>query len=381
MDSNTLVNLLDSAVMDFGGDGMGDLVVEFARQLPALLRSANDVDFSIAQKGARVIAFANQPTPVPVAITALLDVGFAMTVRAKGSEAFPLVERAIDLAQGNNLNFELRRAFNVYGVLNVDAGFPARGIECYMRAIVIANEICDVVGLAAAQSNLTAALHMLGLYRECVALTEQIVTQHSHDLRCAGSVAGARGNMANSALALHQYELGAKTAESAAKLLGLPRDGNGIFARLVCETTWMKCLLGLDDREGASRRLKVVRGLADAFKTPRSELNKELSDAAYEIYEGELTIAVAKLLKLLEKSKALPTLYRDNLVLLVRAYEKAHDHTGVLIYLGKLVEFLAKSQVDNVKRALDALKVKVQTPMPGKDDVQDLIAADVSRCL
>ncbi|MGL5004947.1 MAG: HD-GYP domain-containing protein, partial [Casimicrobium sp.] len=120
---------------------------------------------------------------------------------------------------------------------------------------------------------------------------------------------------------------------------------------------------------------KMVRGLADAFKTPRTELNRQLAEAAYEIYDGDLTIAVAKLLKLLDTSKSLPTLYRDNLVLLVRAYEKAHDHTGVLIYLGKLVEFLAKSQVDNVKRALDALKVKVQTPMPGKDDVQDLIAA------
>jgi putative two-component system response regulator len=119
----------------------------------------------------------------------------------------------------------------------------------------------------------------------------------------------------------------------------------------------------------------MVQRLAKAFKTPRTELNRELAEAAYEIFDGDLTIAVAKLLKLLETSKALPTLYRDNLTLLVRAYEKAHDHTGVLIYLGKLVEFLAKSQVDSVKRALDALKVKVQTPMPGKDDVQDLIAA------
>ena len=199
--------------------------------------------------------------------------------------------------------------------------------------------------------------------------------KYGNDERFRTEIGAVQTNMVNACIALHMFERGARESAKSAEAFGLPRDSAGIFRRLVCETNWLKCAIGLDDNDTARARLKMVRGLADAFRTPRTELNRELADAAYEIHAGDLTIAAAKLLKLLDTSKAMPTLYRDNLVLLVRAYEKAHDHTGVLIYLGKLVEFLAKSQVDNVKRALDALKVKVQTPMPGKDDVQDLIAA------
>jgi putative two-component system response regulator len=361
--------------MDLDGHGLDSLIDEFSKQLPTLLRSTSADDFQLLKRGARVIAFSAKPEPISKAIGILIDVGFAMTIRAQSMDALPLLEKAIDLAQANDLLPELRRAYNAYGGISTESGFPARGVECAVRAIQIAEQLGDKRGLVAAQSNLTAAMHMMGLYRECVALAGQIVIQSEGQTEVSNFVAGARVNMANSALALQQYQLAADTSKQAAEAMGLPRDGNSIFTRLVCESTWLKSAIGLDDRLTATTRLRKVQALADAFKTPRTELNRQLAEAAFEIYSGDLTIAVAKLLKLLDSSKALPALYRDNLTLLVRAYEKAHDHTGVLIYLGKLVEFLAKSQVDNVKRALDALKVKVQTPMPGKDDVQDLIMA------
>jgi putative two-component system response regulator len=375
MHASMLVNLIDSAVMDFGGEGMDDLVSELASQIPALLRSSHVEDFDLALRAARLITFAPLPRPLEAGLKVLLDVGFTSASRARAQEGMSLVERAIDLAQDHQLRPELRRAFSVYAALNIEVGLPARAVECAVRARAIATELDDVVGTAAAQANITAALHMMGLYRECISVAEQTIQQFASEASCSQLVAAARANMASSAIALQNYQLGAATAKSAADSLGLPRDSQGIQIRLVCETNWLKCAIGLDDGETARARLKMVRGLTDAFKTPRTELSRQLAEAAYEIYRGDLTIAVAKLLKLLDTSKALPTLYRDNLALLIRAYEKAHDHTGVLIYLGKLVEFLAKSQVDNVKRALDALKVKVQTPMPGKDDVQDLIAA------
>ena len=76
-------------------------------------------------------------------------------------------------------------------------------------------------------------------------------------------------------------------------------------------------------------------GCPDAFKSPRLEMNRKLSEAAFEIHAGDLTLAVAMLLKV-ETLQSMPSVYRDNLVLLVRAYEKAHDHAGALLYLGSL---------------------------------------------
>lgn len=371
----TLVNMIDSSVMDLDNHGLSDLVVEFGQSLEALLRSGKDTDFQLAVKAARIVAFSSAPEPISEAIKLILDVAFAMSLRGKSHDALQLAERSIDLSLQHSLRAELRRSYSVYGVLSTDTGVPAKGVEFALRAIQIATELGEDKGIVTAQVNLTAALCMMGLYRECVDVAMQAQARYGNDDRFRLEVGAARTNMVNACIALHRFEQGADTARASAELLGLPRDSSGIFLRLVCESNWLQCAIGLNDLDTAKTRIKMVQGLADAFKTPRTELNRQLADAAYEIYAGDLTIAAAKLLKLLETSKAMPTLYRDNLVLLVRAYEKAHDHTGVLIYLGKLVEFLAKSQVDNVKRALDALKVKVQTPMPGKDDVQDLIAA------
>jgi putative two-component system response regulator len=375
MDPDVLVNMIDSSAMDLDGHGLEDLVSQFVDKLPSLLRSSNEKDFQLAERAVRSIAFLPKPEPLKKAIGALLDVAYAMAPRGRAHDAIALAERAVDLSQDHAQLPELRRAYNIYGVVSTDAGIPARGVECALRSIDIARRLGDDRGVAAAQSNLTAALYQMGLYRECVDLAEQITAQFDGREGFASFVGIARANMATASLALMRYEHGAETARLAAESLGLPKQPNEIFNRLATETTWLRCAIGMRDTDTAAIRLRKVKALAEAFKTPRTELNKQLSEAAWEIYCGDLTIAVAKLLKLLETSKAMPTLYRDNLALLARAYEKAHDHTGVLIYLGKLVEFLAKSQVDNVKRALDALKVKVQTPLPGKDDVQDLIAA------
>ena len=133
--------------------------------------------------------------------------------------------------------------------------------------------------------------------------------------------------------------------------------------------------IGLKDDEVIAVRLQLIRGLCDAYKSPRLQLNRDLAEAAYEIYAGNLTLAVAKLLELLKHSKALPGLYRDNLALLVRAYEKGNDHAGALLYLGELVEFLGKSQVAAVSRQLEVIRERIQTPMPGKDDVRAVIMA------
>lgn len=375
MENEGLANLIDAAVIEFDSDGLEELAKEFASRVPTLLRSPESGAFELVFRVARVIAVSSNPQPLGTCIKLLIDTAYAASPRGRSNEAIPLVERALDLAQEAALQPEIRRAYSVYSLLSTDAGFPARGVECAVRAAEIAERIGDDMGVVSARINLTAALHSLGLYRECIDVATGVIASCANDPKYTAFAAIAYGNMAASALALREYQLGADVAGAACKGLGLPRDAGGIFNRLIYESTWMKCAIGLDDATVASERLKMVQGLADAFKAPRTELNRRLAEAAHAVYAGELTIAVAMLLKLLETSKAMPTLYRDNLSLLVRAYEKAHDHTGVLIYLGKLVEFLAKSQVDNVKRALDALKVRVQTPLPGKDDVQDLIAA------
>ncbi len=375
MERAALIGLIDTCVQEFDSDGLGDLLPEFKEHLPGLLQSSNDDDFETLAKAARLICFSNSPAPLPVAIAILLDIAVAHVARGRAADAISFAERAHDLAEDNDLLPELRRACSIYGVLNIEAGAPARGLEYAIKAAEIGRQIDDQMAIAAAWSNMTGALFGMGLYRETIAVALRTMRQFKDDARCAVIVASARTNLASAALALSHYALASDSARDSVAVLGVPRDAMGILNRVIAESVWMKAAIGLDQREVVDDRIAFLRGMSGAFKSPRLQLNHLLAEAAYESYAGDLTIAVAKLLELLKHTKTMPNLYRDNLALLVKAYEKAGDHGGALIYLGELVEFLREKQVVAVRASLAAIEARHATQLPGKDDVKEVIDA------
>lgn len=375
MERAALIGLIDTCVQEFDSDGLGDLLPEFKEHLPGLLQSSNDDDFETLAKAARLICFSNSPAPLPVAIAILLDIATAHAPRGRAVDAIPFAERAHDLAEDNRLLPELQRASRIYGALSTDVGAPARGLEYAIKAAEVGRQLDDTMGIAAAWANMTAALFGMGLYRETIAVALRMIRQFKDDTRCAVFAAGARGNMANAALALSHFALAADSARDSVAVMGVPRDAIGILNRVIAESVWMKAAIGLDQRAVVDDRIGFLRGMSDAFKSPRLQLNHLLAEAAYESYSGDLTIAVAKLLELLKHTKTMPNLYRDNLALLVKAYEKAGDHGGALIYLGELVEFLREKQVVAVRASLAAIEARHATQLPGKDDVKEVIDA------
>ena len=375
MEREALIGLIDTCVTEFDSDGLADLVTQFRSELPALLQSHSDADFKLMVQVARLIAFSQRPEPIPVCISILLDVAVPHIPRGLAIDAIPLVERALDLATDHGLKPELRRACNLYAVMSSEVGIPARGVEFALRSAALADELGDQMGVASAFGNMTAALYAMGLYRETISVALRVIKRFKSNSNCGVFVSAARINMASAALALQNYPVAVQAAREACETVGLPRDAHGLLNRVIGESVWLKGAIGLDDSETVEARLKLIRDLSTAFKSPRLTLSRDLAEAAYEIYAGNLTVAVAKLLEMLKHSKQFPGSYRDNLVLLVKAYEKEHDHAGALIYLGELVEFLGKSQVAAVRGKLEVIRESIQTPMPGKDDADAVIAA------
>ena len=375
VETQALVGLIEACVTSFESDGLDDLVTQLSADLPSLLKSQDEESFKLVVQSARLIAFSRDPKPVAACIRILLDVAGAHIAKSRTHEAISLAERAMDLADDHHLKPELRRACNFYSAMSTDVGVPARGVEFALRSAVLAHELDDQVGVASAFANMAAALYSMGLYRESISVALRVIKRFKNNANCTPFVAIARSNLASAALALQHFALSAESAKEACDLMGLPRDAHGVLNRVATEGTWLKSAIGLKDDDTIAARMQLIRGLCDAYKSPRLQLNRELAEAAYEIYSGNLTVAVAKLLELLKHSKAIPGLYRDNLALLVRAYEKGHDHAGALLYLGELVEFLGKSQVAAVARQLELIRERIQTPMPGKDDVRAVIMA------
>ena len=375
MERAALIGLIDTCVSDFDSDGLGELLPQLREHLASLLKSSNNEDFDLLVRAARLVAFSSKPEPIDVAISILLEIAAAHLPRGLALQAVSFVERALDLAVDHQLMAETRRACNIYSAISTEAGNPARGVEYAVRAANIAKQLDDEMLVAAALGNLTGALFSMGLYRETISVAIRMIRQYKSDSRCTPFVANARTNLASSALSLQHFPLAAESAREACEALGLPRDAHGLLNRVIGEGVWMKSAIGLDDREAVDARLTMIRSLTDAFKSPRLRMNRELAEAAYEMYAGDLTVAIAKLLELLKHSKTMPGLYRDNLALLVKAYEKGGDHGGALIYLGELVEFLREKQVSAVKANLEAIQERYQTRLPGKDDVREVIIA------
>ncbi len=304
----------------------------------------------------------------------LLDVGYMTTFRGKWSDGLTLVESAAAVAMECASQPDLRRAYNIAGALSIDCGFPARATEYLQSSIEIARELSDHVGVISAQSNLLGALYSLGLYQESKLLAQRIIASIGSSSAYSQLAAQAFATLANSSLALRDVATGFESSKAAIGVFALRQDPQGVFNALVCESCWLKCAIELDDNATAEARLNEIRRLATKFNTPRTQLNRDLCETAYEMYAGDPKSAIMKLLKLREASTTMPTLYRDNLDLLIRAYEAIGDRQNALKYTVELVEILGAQQVSAVRNMMHLIRDTASTPIPGKDDAQTLIA-------
>lgn len=375
MQAETLLNLVDTSVIQFGGEGLSDLLPEIDRLIPALLRSSRPEDFNIAVNIARLLALHPRPEQPERCGTILLDVAVAHVPHGRAREGLSLAEAALDLALGSNCPPLRRRAHGVIAGLLVDLGAYVHAVDHASEAIRVAEGLADNHAIAAGVANLSSALVPLGLHREVIFLATDALKRFADDPRCAAPLAVLRANFAASAIALQQFPLAVRTCESIVEQLGLPRDANGILNRVFVEGTWLKAAIGMDKADVARARIAVIQSLTTAFRSPRLDLNRQLAEAAFDTYMGNPMLAVAKLLEAKKVTPGFPSLHRECLALLVQTYLRANDQAGALLYLGEFMEFLVKHQIDKVRTQLEALKQAVRTETPGKDDIRAVVLA------
>jgi putative two-component system response regulator len=372
INNDDLITLLEGRMRDGDTAAMSEFVVSVSMSLPSLL-SSSEADFEMAVRAARVIAAMERPEPVATAIHVLLETCRTYTSRADPSLGMPLVERAVELAIAGEFKSELRRAHNIRGALAISAENTSIGFESVFRAALLARELGDEVNIAAALANMTASLLTMGMYREAIAVAIRVVKKFGSHKDCISFVAGARANMAGGALALKQYEVAFEAARDACEQVGLPTDKQAVLDRIVAEGTFLKTAIGLKQNDVIDKCLKMMRSLAASFNAPRIDLNLNLAEAAVEIYSGDLTVAVVRLLALKEQTKLMSGLHHDNLMLLITAYEKGGNQTGVLQHSCELIEFFVASQIRTVRGLLRAVHENAQPQKPVSHNVRTIV--------
>jgi putative two-component system response regulator len=372
INNDDLITLLESRMRDGDTAAMSEFVVSVSMSLPSLL-SSSEADFEMAVRAARVIAAMEKPEPVGIAINVLLDVCRTYISRADPSQGMSLVERAIELAATDEFKSELRRACNIRGALATLGGNTLVGVESAFSAALLASELGQHVNIAAALANMTASLLTTGMYREAVAVAILVVRDFGSHHDCVSFVASARTNMASAALALNEYAVAFEAARDACEQMGLPTDKQAVLDRIIAEGVFLKTAIGLKQNDVIEKCLKLMRSLAASFKAPRIDLNLNLAEAAVEIYSGDLTVAVVRLLALKEQTKLMSGLHHDNLMLLIAAYEKGGNQTGVLQYSCELAELFVASQITKVRGLLRAVHEYAQPQKPVSHNVRTIV--------
>jgi putative two-component system response regulator len=372
IDNDDLITLLESRMRDGDTAAMSEFVVSVSMSLPSLL-SSNEADFEVAVRAARVIAAMEKPEPVGVAINVLLDTGFAHTSRGKSPEGIVFVEHAISTATLYEQRSLLRRAYSIYSLMCTDIGMPANGVEYALQALKLATMLNENVSVAVAVCNMTGALYAMGMHQSVIALSQQIYERFEGNLEVTNEVAVTLANASSALLALKQYELAANTARRSCEMMALPRDPHSVINRLAVEGTWLKSAIKLQQDAVAVKRLTAIRTLAEAFDTPRIELNLQLAEAAYKIYSNELIVAVTKLLRLKEKTKLVAILFQDNLALLIQAYEKGNDQAAVLQYLVEMVDFSAALQISKVRDLAKSMSERAQPQKSTAHNIRTIV--------
>ncbi len=372
--NDELITLLEGRIHSGDTAAMTEFVTSVSMSLPTLL-SGGEAEFEMAVRAARVIAAMETPEPVVTAIHVLLDVGAAYVVRGKSFAGISLTERALELSNTNELKSQHRRACNVYAALSMDSGLPARSFEYALRAANLASELGQDVNIVGALVNMTAALCSMRFHIQAISIGQKMNQRYGISHEFAKIVGEAQGNIAYAALAVTNYQLCAEIAKNACELMGLPREPHDVLNLIAAEGWRLKAAIELDDDKTASERLAVIRDLSQAFESPRLEINCKLAEAAYEIYKGNLTRAVAKLLALKAQTHSLPTLYQDTLSLLMKAYDKGNDAAGELQCLVEMVDASAASQMNKVRDFVTTAQDAAQSHRPIAFSVRTLFEA------
>lgn len=372
---DALQKLVDQCSGDPSGEQVSQLIEHINGSVTPILNSSDEQPFRILVNAAGLVASLGHAAQSKISINFLLDVAFAHIPRGQSAEGIGLAEHALEFAARKGDNNELRRAYSVSSVLYSDLGLPSRGAEHALRATAIAQEMKFEFGVAAALCNLTAALFAMGMYRESIYVASRVAKRFEHAPDCAISIGAAMGNMAGAALALHDYSLAAESAEIACKVLGAPQDAQGILNRLAAEIAWLNSVIGLNHKEAVFSRRAAIHEFAGSLDLPRFDIIRKLAEASVKVYLDDLVSAIPALLTVKHATSNLPTLYRDCLAILIRAYELNNDHANAFIYLSELVEMLGHSQITKISAFIDSLREKEHTVVLGKADAAPFLAS------
>lgn len=286
-------------------------------------------------------------------INCLLDASHYFYLHGEAFGAIDPSSLAVDLAAAVGNKALLRKALTLLGVLYADTGNTSRAIECYAKALEIAQELRDPEAECAVWVNLGVALLYAAQYHDALKSLEHTVqlagkTPALHKFRTA-----ALSNIALCCLHLEDFGRGLKASETCVKESQEPHSAPELVARVLRENNYTRLLLEVNSIEKAGERCEIARRYATKSKSARAEIAASIAEGLYEVQAGRVDVGISRLTNTLERARLVRSMLRDTLGALVKAYEVVGQPERALVYLREMIEALRQTQQENALKHVD----------------------------
>lgn len=310
-----------------------------------LQSSSASADFM--QSVVRVVRKIRGPAHADLRINCLLDASHYFYLTGQAFAALEPAEIAVSLAAETQNKALFRKAQMFLGVSYADSGNFSRAIECYAKALDVAQELRDSEAECAVWVNLGVALLYVAQYHDALACLEHTVqlagkTPALHKFRTA-----ALSNIALCCLHLEDFGRGLKASETCLKESQEPHSAPELVARVLRENNYTRLLLEVNAIERAGERCEIARRYATRSKSARAEIGCSIAEGLYEVQAGRVDVGISRLTNTLERARLLKSTLREALTAMVKAYEVVGQPDRALVYLREMIETLRQTQQEN----------------------------------
>lgn len=280
-------------------------------------------------------------------LNCLIDASHFFYLVGQTFSAIDPANDAVELATAVGHKPLLRKSLTLLGMVYADTGNISRAIECYARALDLAQEIRDAEGECAVWVNLGVALLYAAQYRDAIACLEHViqVTGTRPNLKQFRMVAFS--NIALCSLHLEDFARGLKAAEICVKESSEPHSTAELVSRVLREVNYTRLLLEVNSVEKAGERCEIARRYASRSRSARAEIAAATVEGLYEVHAGRVDVGISRLMNTLERARLLRSMLRDTLAAVVKAYEIIGQPERALVYLREMLEALRQTQQAN----------------------------------
>lgn len=277
----------------------------------------------------------------------LLDIAQYFYLCGQSFESLEPASSAVQLASTAGHEALLRKALNYLGILYTDTGNVSRAIECYAKALDLAQRLNDLEAQCAVWGNLGTALFHLAQHEDAIACFEHVIQLAGNNVALKKFRISALTNTALCCLHTEDYSKGLRAAETSLRECDEPHSAAELVSRVLAENNYSRLLLEVNSVGKAGERCEIARRYAARSKSARAEVAASIAEGLFEVHAGRVDVGISRLTNALERARIVRAMLRDALTALVKAYEIIGQPQRALIYLREMIETMRKSQQEN----------------------------------